>query len=345
MTDRRSFLAGLFAATLCPKPTWSDAGSPAFLSAGLKPNGRYVLCGLTPDGKIAFEITLPARGHAAAAHPILAQAVAFARRPGTFALVIDCAEGRQLARLAAPEGRHFYGHGTFSRDGNLLFTTENDFEHARGIVGIWDARRNYTRIGEFASGGVGPHEIQLIPGTETLVVANGGIETHPDTGRAKLNIATMRSNLRFLGLDGPVLTEVELDANHQRNSIRHIDIAQNGMVSFGMQWQGDPSERPPVVGTYSPQGSIQMFDDTGLLAGYVGSVASNLSGSTVSATSPRSSRAFEFSTGLDFERTEIALEDICGVAALGDGFIYTSGLGTAAQTSHKIKWDNHLVGV
>lgn len=54
------------------------------------------------------------------------EAIAFARRLGTFTLVIDCIEGRTLATLSASEGRHFYGHGAVSLDGNLLFTPEND---------------------------------------------------------------------------------------------------------------------------------------------------------------------------------------------------------------------------
>ena len=67
--------------------------------------------------------------------------MAFARRPGTFALVIDCAEGREVARLHTPEGRHFYGHGAFTPDGGLLFTTENAIEDGhRAARGLGRAR-------------------------------------------------------------------------------------------------------------------------------------------------------------------------------------------------------------
>lgn len=79
MPNRRSFIAGMLAAGLAPKPTWADAGSPAFLSAGLKPDGTFVLCGMNTEGQITFELPMLARGHAAAAHPTLAEAVAFAR--------------------------------------------------------------------------------------------------------------------------------------------------------------------------------------------------------------------------------------------------------------------------
>ena len=130
MASRRSFIAGMLAAGLVPKPTWAEAGNPAFLSAAMKPDGSHVLCGLSEYGAITFEIALPDRGHAAAAHPTLPEAVAFARRPGTYAIVLDCRNGQTKARLDAPAGRHFYGHGTFSENGDLLFTTENDFDTA-----------------------------------------------------------------------------------------------------------------------------------------------------------------------------------------------------------------------
>ena len=98
MPARRSVLAGLMAASLAPRASWADAGSPAFVSAARTPAGDYVLCGLKARGEIAFQIPLPARGHAAAAHPETPHAVAFARRPGTFALVIDCATGAVAPR-------------------------------------------------------------------------------------------------------------------------------------------------------------------------------------------------------------------------------------------------------
>ena len=183
MPDRRAFLSGMLAAGLWSKSTWADVGAPAFLSAARNPDGSHALFGLDTNGGITFEVSLPGRGHAAAAHPLKPQAIAFARRPGRFAVVIDCVHGRVEARLSAPPGRHFYGHGAYSASGEFLFTTENDFEAARGVIGVWDVPSGYARIAEIPSGGVGPHDIKLMPGGKLLAVANGGIETHPDTGR------------------------------------------------------------------------------------------------------------------------------------------------------------------
>ena len=196
MTTRRGFIGGLASfAGVAPSLGWAGLGAPAALSAAKLSNGTYRLIGFQASGSIEFSVDLPARGHAAAAHPLRAEAVAFARRPGRFALVLDCHSGVVLTQLDAPVGRHFYGHGAFSADGGLLFTTENEFDTARGVIGVWDTTDGYRRVGEFASGGIGPHEMRLMPDGTTLVVANGGIETHPDSGRTKLNIASMRPNL------------------------------------------------------------------------------------------------------------------------------------------------------
>lgn len=358
MTDRRAFMAGMLAVGLLPKPTWAEAGNPAFLTAGMKPAGSFVLCGLSGQGQVAFELPLPARGHAAATHPTLAEAVAFARRPGTFAVVIDCVTGREKARLRAPAGRHFYGHGAFSADGDLLFTTENDFEAARGVVGVWNARNAYRRAGEFSSGGIGPHDLKILPNGKTLVVANGGIETHPESGRVKLNIPTMRPTLNYLSLEGRLEETIALERSLRKNSIRHLSVAKDGTVAFAMQWQGDPAEPPPLLGMHRKGSPALLFEtsrrDAKRMAGYVGGVAFSLGMDRIAVTSPRGGVAQVFDARDRSLIDQAEIEDVCGVAASGAGFVLTSGLGhivtdaaTRQQTERNVSicWDNHLVAV
>lgn len=357
MPSRRRFLAGFIAAGFAPAPTWAEAGSPRYISAARKPDLTYALVGLTQSAKIAFEIPLPARGHAAAAHPYRSEAVTFARRPGTYALVVDCTSGVPIAQLTAPTGRHFYGHGTFSGDGVRLFTTENDFERAIGIVGVWDASDGYTRIGEFRSGGVGPHDIRLMPDGNTLVVANGGIETHPDSGRAKLNISTMRPNLAFLDLEGTVLEITQLSAELSKNSIRHLAISADGGVAFAMQWQGDAFEHPPLIGVRKSDGSVALLEadlaSQSQMQGYAGSIAMD-NRRRVATTSPRGGLCQVFDAEAGHLLKNIALADVCGVAVSDDGFAVTTGLGLVSMnvvasdqnaSRFDLQWDNHLVEI
>ena len=358
MATRRSFVAGLLAAGLMPKPSWADVGDPLYLAAGMLTGGRYVLCGLRDDGSISFELPLPARGHAAAAHPTKPEAVAFARRPGTFAIVLDCTNGREKARLHTPANRHFYGHGVFAPDGGLLFTTENDYENARGIVGVWDVKNGYRRVGEFWSGGIGPHDIKLLPDRRTLVIANGGIETHPETGRTKLNIPTMLPNLCYLRLDGSVLERVTLGAEFRKNSIRHLAVGSDNLVAFAMQWQGDLNDHPPVLGLHR-QGSRPMLalaspNANRNMLGYAGSVAISTRDGTVAVTSPRGGMIQVFDIRFRSLKFQYALADASGIAEGPGGFLASSGTGkmlidlakgSTQGVEHPVHWDNHLIPI
>ncbi len=356
MTSRRAFLAGMFASSLTPIPTWADAGSPAFLSAARLPDGAYVLCGLATNGGMVFQLPLPARGHAAAAHPKRPEVVAFARRPGNFAMVIDCARGAVTTELHAPVGFHFYGHGVFSRDARRLYTTENQYDAARGMIGVWDAANGYKRIGHFESGGIGPHEISRLPETDTLIVANGGIETHPEAGRAKLNLATMAPNLSYISETGEMLEQAALAPDLHQNSIRHIDVNAAGAVAMGMQWQGDMTEVPPLVAVHRRGGAVQLLDaGTELhrdVDGYIGSIAFDPTAEIIAATCPRGGRVLLFDATSGRPRAPVEAIDACGVARHGRGLIVTSGTGAVGalhgtdltpQSRHNLAFDNHLV--
>lgn len=360
--SRRAALAGLLGVTATAAATgagsaWAALGGARFLSSAALTDGSNAIVGLDEAGREAFRTPVPARGHAAAAHPLRAEAVAFARRPGDFALAIRCADGAVLARLKAPEGRHFYGHGTFSADGALLFTTENAFESGEGRIGVWDAADGYRRIGDFASGGVGPHDALLAPDGGALIVANGGVRTHPATGRAKLNIPTMRANLTWLSAtDGVVLDRVEPPEEMRLASLRHL-AARGDAVVLGAQWQGAAGGAPtPLVATRRAGGALiwarAAARDWARMKGYVGSVAISADGGRIAATSPRGGRAMIF----DAEGALIATTDetdVCGAAARGQGFAFTTGAGawietdgdgvTASRGRHGLRFDNHLV--
>jgi len=354
MVSRRRVLAGLAATSLLPSAGWSSVGTPDYLSAARTQNGRYLLAGLTTEGEITFTIPLPARGHAAAAHPERAEAVAFARRPGTFALVMDCRDGATLNTLTAPEDRHFYGHGAFSADGKTLFTSENDFEAGEGRIGLWDATQNYTRIGEFSSGGVGPHDLKLMPDGQSLVVANGGIETHPDMGRSKLNIPVMRPNLSYISLTGEILEQAELPSNLRKDSIRHLAVRQDGLVAFAMQWQGTKSEIPPLLGLHQRNSTARLLsapqNAQKQLQGYAGSVALSLDGALVAITSPRGNVLHVFDVMSEEPQAILSAQDVCGIGPMATGFLYTTGtgrIGTLVEETahHDLQWDNHLIDI
>ena len=329
MTTRRAVLAGLATAAL-PAPSWAAAGSPLWLAAAREADGAFALFGIARDGALAFRVPLPGRGHAAAAHPTRAEAVAFARRPGAFALILDCASGTVLRRLDAPRGRHFYGHGAYAEDGRLLVTTENAFETGDGRLGLWDAEAGYRRLGEVSSGGIGPHEVVRLPGG-TLAVANGGIHTHPDTGREKLNLPDMQPSLIHLRPDGAILERVELAPGMRQASIRHLAARADGTVAFAMQWEGEEGAIVPLLGLHrrgeAPRLLAASDPEQARLKGYAGSVAWSEDGARVAITSPRGGVAHVFEadgSGPDI----VARLDVCGAAPAPGGLLLSDGTGT-----------------
>lgn len=190
-----------------------------------------------------------------------------------------------------------------------------------------------------------------MPDKETLVIANGGIETHPETGRTKLNIATMRSNLSYIALDGAVVAQVELGPDHRRNSIRHLAVAENGEVAFAMQWQGDLTDDLPLLGVHHRNVEHPKFlKDASVRAmqGYLGSIAINSRTNQIAATSPRSGLLQIYGQNGLISTTNLI--DVSGVAVNHFGFAMTTGTGlfktsTAHGISHKVAWDNHLIAI
>ena len=354
---RREFLkaAGLtFAASLSPARAETMSRTDAvFASAFTAPSGEFGVALLAEDGEVIARIPLPVRGHDVAGHPATGHAVVFARRPGTLALAFDPARRRPHREIIAPPGRHFYGHGVFSGNGRLLHASENDFENAAGVIGVYDAEDGYRRIGEFPSGGTGPHDMLLLDDGYTLAVANGGIETHPEFGRTKLNISSMRPNLCFIDCrDGtPIETRTLPDALHQL-SIRHLADDGNGSVYFACQYEGAPHQKPQLFGKVQRGGNMKLFEiDTTFLArlkNYVGSIAADPESGTFSVTSPRGNCMLVLDAGSGKVVAENSLANVCGVAGHGRAFVATTGQGLLFGTRRgiirtgELQWDNHL---
>ncbi|WP_068109667.1 DUF1513 domain-containing protein [Tropicimonas marinistellae] len=351
--DRRHFLAAGSAAMLAA-PAWADAGAPAFVTAAGKPDGSTWTVGLDAAGAVCFAFPVPGRGHAAALHPKRAEAVAIARRPGTFAVVLDCSNGRSLARLAAPEGRHFYGHGAYTADGAHLLTTENAYDVPEGRIGVWDVAAGYVRVDDLPSGGIGPHEmIRLKSGG--FAVANGGIQTHPDYARQKLNIPTMRPNLTYLSDTAAILETVAPPEEMRLNSIRHI-AEDGGLVAIALQWQGNPMTRVPLLATHRRGDALRFLDhpDTVRLKQYAGSIAVSATRQEIVLTGPKGSYAVFFDAQSGRPLPGRALPVAAGAAPAAEGLAITIEGGLALGGNGDFRrvpvaggwsWDNHLVAI
>ena len=331
-----------------------------FLSSVRTGPRQHALLLVDADGAEIGRMALAGRGHDIAIDGPRGRVAVFARRPGYFAVVVDARSLTPLATLRPPEGHHFFGHGAFSADGRLLYATENVFtdEQPRGVIGVYDASGDFARIGAFETHGMDSHEILLAPDGQTLVVANGGIETHPEFGRQKLNVADMRPSIvRIDSRTGDLLGETQLETGLNQLSTRHMAFDGTGALWFGCQWEGEKSRRPPLVGRIDGEGEALLlpFPDAvaPLARNYIGSVVASRDGSAIAATSPIGGAVFVFDAARKSLATTHALRDGCGIAgATGHQFIASAGDGrlmrvdgaAMAPLAHPagVEFDNHL---
>jgi len=354
---RRALLAGLGVA---PFAAHFALASPTqrFLSCADDRARDHYAVGFDLTGAQHFKIKLPARGHGYAQHATRGETIVFGRRPGAFAALVDARTGTLAGLIAPPTGRCFYGHGTFSADGVLLYVCEHDDATGNGFIGVYDAEHGYGRIGDFGAGGVGPHEVRLMPDGKTLVVAVGGIRT--DGNRDKLNIASMDPSLAYLdSASGHLIEQVRAPAEWHQLSIRHIDLDAHGRVAIAMQHEGDAGDAVPLAALHTRgQNALQFLrageDDQMRLKQYLGDISFSVDGTTICATSPVGSVAalWDARSGACVEMTDAA--DGCGIAALGDAFLVSGGDGKlrrlATNSNESVAatpwtWDNHLTVV
>ena len=336
-------LAGL--SGLLPEPVLA-ADKDLFAAAWIQ-NGGAGFSILDGDGNELTSVSLPDRGHDVATDRVGRWAVAFARRPGTFAVAVDRQNGSEPIPFSTPEDRHFFGHGVFSPDGRLLYATENDYDNAAGMIGIYDVTAGFNRIGEFPSYGIDPHELILMPDGKTLCIANGGIETHPDFGRAKLNLASMEPSVVFVDIEsGELLEKHTPPADLFRLSTRHMDMDAGGNVWVGCQYEGPETDEPPLLlrvtkgEGYKP---IMLPDEARHgLANYVGSVAANRTENRLVITSPHGNCALVLDTKSGNLVEKIEEKNVCGAVAQGAGFLLSSAEGDFGTAKLGRSWDNHI---
>lgn len=349
-------------------PSWAAAApNRLFFSASANARGHNSLSGFFSDGRNALNVPLPGRGHGIAVDPQRKRAVVLARRPGVFGIAVDLRRGLAQTRFYAPKDTHFYGHAVFSTGGRRLYTTENAFSAGHGVIGVWDTRDGFKRIGALTCHGIGPHEVILSSDGETLIVGNGGIQTHPDTGREKLNIDRMEPSLAFIDVrSGALKKEASFDKlRYQKLSLRHLAVNGRGTVCVGMQDQLRDGQMMPLV-AFNRQDSAKLVFGIApapvlrRMRGYTGSVAMDVSGDVAAVSAPRGNLVTFWDVEGASYLSHLTYEDCSGVATSGPGkFILTSGAGGAIEYAPRSgvrtplpapfvkgrRWDNHLHAV
>ncbi len=358
--DRRALLislAGSAAMLALPKGAAAAFGQECFAAARKDDRGVYSAALFSLKDGDMRSVELPARGHDITLRPDGGEWVAFARRPGRFGVAIPV-DARPPVWFASKPDRHFFGHGAFSADGRLLYSTENDYDGARGVIGVRDATDGYKQIGEFPAHGMEPHDIQLLADGRTMVIANGGIRTRPENAD-ELNLADMQPSLAYVDVaTGDLLEEQRLPAELHQISIRHLAIASGDTIAFGCQYRGPEQDAPPLVGFHrrgEPLAVVPAPDETQVgLKNYIGSVTADQGGGIVAASAPKGGLITYWDVASRRYLGVSDLNDGCGLAPThrsasflltsGDGWLVTADAeGDMARQSSGYSWDNHAI--
>ncbi|QTD46357.1 DUF1513 domain-containing protein [Ottowia testudinis] len=279
---RHLLCAGLLAALpasaratpIAPMPlaaTWAAADGS--YHAGILSLSNSELVGQSTRGQRPQNtIELPTRAHAVlpAADRSL---IVVARRPGDWLLRWRPGSSAEPEWVWAGADRSFNGHAIFSADGARLFTTETDAATGAGLIGVRDAR-SLRLLAEWPTHGIDPHELLLDAGGQ-LIVANGGVPTQPETGRARRDMSRMDSSLvRLHATTGQRLAQWRL--LDTRLSLRHLarmTVAGKPHIGIALQAEhDDPAQRAAAPVLALLDGQQLRTCAAPPLAGYGGSI-------------------------------------------------------------------------
>ena len=253
--------------------------------------------------------------------------VAVARRPGDWMLRWGGA-GHAPQWLWIEPLRAFNGHAVIAEDGTRLFTTETDIETGDGLLGVRDVR-TLEKVAEWRTLGADPHQLlhdRLARGH--LVVANGGIDTLPETGRVKHGLEHMDSSLvRIDARTGKPAGQWRLD--YRRLSLRHLAWSRDGQhLGIAMQAEHDEAgvrAEAPVLAIFDGH-VLRTVAAPHALAGYGGDIAATREGFAVSC--PRADGVAHFSIALPQGAawgSFAALPDACALAASEGARLWAAG--------------------
>ena len=276
--------------------------------------------------------------------------LATARRPGDWLVRWLPGQSTEPQWLWQDGERSFNGHVLASSDGTRLVTTETDVETGASWVGVRNAR-TLQKIAEWPTHGIDAHELAWDTrtthnGAPTLIVANGGVPTAPETGRAKRDLHTMDSSLvRLSGHTGQRLGQWRLQ--DQRLSLRHLAWSpDNATLGIALQAEHDDSAAKHAAPV------LALFDGTALrvvptperiaqtIRGYGGSMAATATGWAVSC--PRANGIATYTPQGQWLGL-VPLPEACALAAHG-GVLWAGGLGASLQNAQADAPVNHPHG-
>lgn len=351
---RRTLLSGgaAWIASTAALPAWAGpTGRVARLAAAWDDtDGRRHHAGLLEARgdvlRVLARIELPSRAHGLCAEPG-GSVLVVARRPGDWLLRWQPRSGA-AQWLWSDAGRCFTGHVARLPGQPLLCAAETDLDTGLGLLATRHPQTLALQA-EWPTGGIDPHQM-LADADGSVLVANGGILTLPETGRAKHDLDRMDPSLvRLDPRTGRCLGQWRL--HDPRLSIRHLARHAGGTIGAALQAEHDDAgekARAPVLALFDGQ-SLRSVPAPRPLAGYGGDIAATAEGFCVSV--PRAGGVAHWTAEGGWRGLQ-RLPGACALASGPDG-LWAGGHDSAARWSGpgaagrpgppRLKLDNHWV--
>ncbi|MCB4362698.1 DUF1513 domain-containing protein [Hydrogenophaga taeniospiralis] len=362
ISRRGVLLAG--AGACCLPSAWAARADRATLLAAWQSNAEQHI-GLLSVGDTSWSVqrsfVVPTR-----AHGLWAEAggsvLAVARRPGDWLLRWQPESGQTQWHWIGDD-RRFNGHVITSADGATLWTTETDLDTAQGRLGVRHAK-SLDKQAEWPTHGMDPHELLALPErlgelpAGSLIVANGGIPTLPETGRAKRALDRMDASLVALDpRSGALLAQWRLA--DPMLSIRHLawdPVSRRVGVALQAEHPDLPTrQRAPVLAVCDGSG-LRAATEQPTLMGYGGSICARPGGGFV-VSCPRANRLALFDADARWHHDQphqeaYALAERAGHwwASGSEGVLQMGGTpdpvvaSAAASVREPVRFDNHWLG-
>ena len=349
---RRKWLAAIAATPLLAMRVAraAPAPSPILVASWANAAGRFEIgvIRLVETGAEVLEcIEAPTRAHGLACTPD-GQVIAVSRRPGDW--IVRWQPGGEAHWTWAGDERRFSGHLQCAPDGKSVFTTEIDQDSGDGVLVQRDAI-TLEDTAAWPTGGHDPHDLEWLD-AHHLLVANGGIETLPETGRVKRNLEAMDASLVLV--DTRTGEHVGLwRLPDPRLSIRHLARHESGRVGVALQAEHDDAARrsqAPLFATFDPaSGTFVASSAVRTRNGYSGDITATDAGWVLSC--PKDDCIFTVDESANVTRHAIAqgcalvtFADGSGAWALGDSsWLALSSPGSVQRTGAVLHFDNHAL--
>jgi hypothetical protein len=116
----------------------------------------------------------PAYGHSFTQVPWDKSLIVGVEKSGANLCAVSFDQGKTVNAIKAPDGRFFYGHICWNKDGSRFYSTQVDTKSGRGFLVAYDGR-NFTVENEFEITAGGTHDLAWMPDGKTLAITTSGV--------------------------------------------------------------------------------------------------------------------------------------------------------------------------